>query len=163
MAKCTACNSTILFGGVKNRTGQYCNEECFSQQCIVVAGESVPKMEMDKIITEEYGKDCPKCKGSGPLDLHQATKITSYLVAYQISKESQIGCVACGKSMKLKAGIHTLFLGIWSPRGLFLSLIYFPAGVIGSLTTSIGREPSKKFSNAIKNHVGQKILAAANG
>ena len=159
MAKCTACNGTILFGGVKNRNGQYCSEDCVLKHRIAVADEVVPRIELMKFIDVSFQKECPQCKGTGPLDLHKATKITSYLIAYTVTTSSVIGCAKCGKSHKIKAGVHTLFLGIWSVRGLLHSLIYFPAGIIGGLTTSVGKEPSRRFGDAIKAGLGEDILS----
>jgi hypothetical protein len=159
MAKCTACKGIILFGGETNRNGQFCNNDCVSKYYVAIANDAVPRPEMEKILSESFKRNCPQCNGEGPIDLHQSTKITSYIVAYTITKNAIMGCVKCGKSHKLKAGLHTLFFGIWSPRGLFLSLFYFPAGVISSLGTSIGREPSRAFSDAIKANVGESILA----
>ena len=158
MAKCTGCNGTILFGGITNRDGKYCNEECISTHCVSVADEIVPKAQMEKIVEDAHKMDCPKCKSPGPVDIHQATKITSYLIAYTVATDSIIACAKCGKGHKFKAGIHTLFLGIWSPKGLLHSLIYFPAGIIGGLTTSVSSGPSKKFTKAIKANVGSDIL-----
>jgi hypothetical protein len=161
MASCTACSSTILFGGENNRFGTFCDASCISKYCIATTVASVPQQDIDKVVNEEFHKNCPACSGAGPLDLHKATKVTSYLIAYTISSESRIGCRSCGRKMKLKAGLHTLFLGIWSPKGLVCSLFVFPAGLIGAAITGQPKAPSKAFNNAIKEHIGQNLLAQA--
>ncbi len=161
MASCTACSSTILFGAERNRFGIFCNANCVTAYCIATTQASVPQADIDKIVGEEFHKNCPACQGPGPLDLHKATKVTSYIIAFTVASESRVGCRKCGRWMKIKAGLHTLLLGIWSPKGLICSLFYFPAGLIGAAATPQRSAPSKNFGNAIKAHIGEKILASA--
>jgi hypothetical protein len=158
MVKCTACNGSILFGATEKVYGHFCNEKCNSKYCIAKAEEIKSQAEMESCIAKSFNENCPNCQKTGPLNIYTATKITSYIIATNISKIFIISCAKCGRLHKLKAGLHTLFFGPWSRRGIILFLYYFPAGLLGCLFTFKNKTPSKKFINYVKETIGRESL-----
>ena len=160
MATCEACSSRILFGGVTERNLKFCNQTCVMDFKIKLAEGAVPRADLEKQVGDAFHGDCPQCRQGGPLDLFSYSKVTSYVIVYTVTEYQILSCRACARKSRFKAALHTLFLGIWSPKGLLISVFYAPYTFIAGALTALPTAPSKKFVRAIKANVGERLLAS---
>ncbi len=124
MATCACCGSTTFFG---KSIGQdkYCNDQCASSGPINNVAKTVPdylvKAEAEKI----FKSACPKCKKSGPTDVHMSHTIWSAILMTSWSSKSQFSCKSCGVKSQALAALQSLVLGWWG----------FPWGILGTPVT----------------------------
>ena len=91
---------------------------------------------------------CPKCNGSGPVDVHVNHKVWSALFLTQWSSTPQISCRSCGIKSQMAGAFFSLFLGWWGfPWGLLLTPIQIGRNVFGMVRPP---EPSKASSQLEK-------------
>jgi hypothetical protein len=148
MASCPACGTTI-FGGVKIDGNQYCNQKCASYANVLAAAKNVPQDIVDQQVDGVFNGACPKCGGSGPVDIRMNHKITSMLVITQWKTQAPICCVACGKRAQVSALVHCCLLGWWGiPNGLARTP-FMIAKNLKALKANKSTEPSED----LKRHV----------
>jgi len=102
MAKCGYCNSTIVIGGVNAGGSRYCNKKCQDNATILAVSQTVPAEVLDRHIDELWRGNCPKCKGAGPVDVHQVYEIWSALVVSRSTTTQMVSCRSCAKKRQFQ-------------------------------------------------------------
>jgi len=66
MASCSACGTTILFGGKRLGDLRFCSDKCLARgRHLAVAGQ-IPDAVVADLARRVHSGRCPKCNGPGP-------------------------------------------------------------------------------------------------
>lgn len=152
MAACAYCKSTILFGGRRVESLTFCNNECLSNGQVVLLAQTIPEHVVTATARNVHAGACPVCNDSrGPVEVHTAHKVTSFLVMTSWSSSPRISCGACGRKRQLGALLHSLLLGWWGfPWGLLMTPVQIGRNVVGMLRGANTAEPSPQLQHMIR-------------
>ncbi len=114
MTPCSFCGTSILFSGIRHGDGYYCNETCAAD------GQSshISQADVDLCASKLHQANCPRCKGSGPLDLYASHRVISILVLSYRQSLNTLSCAKCGAKAQIRDLLITVFAGWWSLHGL---------------------------------------------
>lgn len=101
MAKCAYCGTYILFGGERDGSRRYCNAKCRQAGFMVVVADHVPPEDLAEQLSLWHNSNCPKCGGTGPVDVHTSHRIWSALFMTSWSSRPEVCCRRCGIRAKL--------------------------------------------------------------
>ena len=152
MAACAACNTTILFGGVREGNDRYCNADCHSRGYLLTIARQIPQDVIREHTNAVYRGMCPVCHGPGPVEVHRSYRIWSALILTSWRTVPRISCRRC--ALKAQAGGATLSLlfGWWG----------FPWGFIMT-PIQIGRNVAAMFRNSSEQNAPSAELEQAIG
>lgn len=150
MAKCDYCGSTILFGGKNDANGRFCNAACQGRGGLLAISRQNPETRVQEEIWKVHQGACPKCNGSGPVDVHTSHKIWAALVVYQWSSAPQVSCRSCGMKSQLGGSAFSLILGWWSLHGLLITPIQIGRNIAGMVRPPDPSKPSPKLEKVIR-------------
>lgn len=159
MAKCAACESTILLGGERFHKWLFCNNDCREKFKIGLTNELVEPAVVAQHIREVFNAECPVCKKPGPLDCFSSTTVTGMVVAFSINSESKLCCASCGRMRRLSAFAHCLFLGWWSPKALVCNVFVLPTNLIAAAFVRVPKAPTVELINTVKARIGESVAA----
>lgn len=143
MAKCSYCNTLILFGGIKDDDLRFCNEKCAEAGYVLTVAAQVPDELVDKTADEVLHGDCPKCDGPGPVEVHTSHTIWSALIMTSYSSHPEICCSTCGTKKRLYGIVYSFFLGWWGvPWGIAGTPIQIGRNLWGLI---LGVSPDKSY------------------
>jgi hypothetical protein len=63
MARCAACNSTILFGGKRDANGQFCNQKCQASGALLAATKDIPETTVREQVWQIHQGLKPQVRG----------------------------------------------------------------------------------------------------
>lgn len=156
MAKCACCGSTVVFGGKKQGDLSFCSDKCLRQGLLLSALDQVPKDLLEKQIHSVHQGNCPKCGGSGPVDVHTSHSIWSVLVLTSWRSTPQISCRKCGIKAKVRDGLLSMLVGWWGfPWGILGTPVQVIRNIVGIFRTPDPAVPSR----ALQTMVGLDIAA----
>jgi len=160
MATCGYCGTTILFGGVKDESLRFCNKECHQKGHVLVLSRSVPNTIVDDQVRQVHRGPCPKCHGSGPVDVHTAHRIYSALVYTSWSSIPNVSCRSCGLKSQIGNAVFSLALGWWGfPWGIIMTPIQVGRNIIGMMTGPDESRPSDKLENLVRISIASQMMA----
>lgn len=150
MARCGACSSTIIFGGAKAGSQQFCNNNCLQRGQLLAASRQLPDDLVRAKTAEIYRGVCPKCQGPGPVDVQMSYRIWSALFMTQWVSRTKIACRSCGRKQQFLDTLFCLFLGWWGfPWGLIMTPVQISRN-LGKMFGSETLEPSPNLENAVR-------------
>lgn len=158
MAACSACNTTILFGGVTDGPDRYCNAECHGRGYLVSVARQIPADFLREQTDSVYRGMCPKCSGPGPVEVHKSYQVWSALLLTSWRTNSHISCRSCG--VKAQAGdlLFSLLVGWWGfPWGFVIT----PVQIARNLNALLRSRPSEAPSAELQQIVGITLAANA--
>lgn len=158
MASCANCGTAILFGGVyDDEQRRFCSENCAG---IFEANDvPVPEDWLRETLQEVHQGVCPCCGGAGPVDVHYAYRVMSFLVITQYRTVPIISCSGCGTGSKIKNLFITMFLGWWGfPFGIILTPIYLFRNVAAMISPTPPHEPSPELREHVRRVVQHEYL-----
>jgi ribosomal protein S14 len=158
MENCAYCGSNIIAGGKKECSLKFCNEECFQKGSAYVAKRLTEEMITEHVLTVHQGT-CPKCQGSGPVDVYVSYRVWSAAVYISWSTRQQVSCRSCGISSNVGNSLFSLFLGWSCPLGLFLIPIQMGRNAISLLTSPDPARPSAALRAIVKANLMAELLA----
>jgi hypothetical protein len=159
MAACGYCGTTILFGGVKDNDLRFCNNECHQKGQVLVVSRSVPKDIVDDQVRHIHRGHCPKCQGSGPIDVHTAHRIYSALVYTSWSSIPNVSCRSCGIKSQMGNTVFSLLLGWWGfPWGLIMTPVQIGRNIFGIIKGPDESKPSDKLENLVRVSIASQAL-----
>ena len=162
MAKCAYCNSTIIFGGVRDGDNRYCNQRCFQSGALIRVAEAIPEDEVRQRIDGVHQGACPKCHGAGPVDVYTAHSVWSALVITTYKSAPRVSCVRCGKKSQLIATVSSLFLGWWGfPWGLIMTPVQITRNVVGLARSKPSMRPSPQLGRIVRLQMAAELRADA--
>src|SRR5579872_1834845 len=122
MEKCSYCGSTIVVGGVRSGIHRYCNNKCASNGYVLQLSNDVPPDVVDRHVEEVFRGNCPKCNGTGPIDVHKVHRVWSAVVVTRWTTASQLSCRSCATKSQIGGVLFSALLGWWGfPWGLIMT------------------------------------------
>lgn len=161
MAKCAYCSTTIVFGGVRDGDARFCNDKC--QQSYRLINVAVPPELLREQLTTVHQGLCPKCGGSGPVDVYYSYKVWSILVLTSWSASPQICCRSCATQRQAGSLAFCLFLGWWGfPWGLVLTPIQVVRNIVGMCRTPDPLHPSPELEKFVRVTLAANLVRQQN-
>jgi hypothetical protein len=147
VAKCSACGSTIVLGGVKDGGLLFCNTRCRDNSHLVAASAQLPDEFVVERAREIHSGPCPKCGGEGPVDVHISHNVFSMLIMTTRSSKPQICCQSCGRKAKIGALLSSAVFGWWGfPWGFIWTPIQITRNLNGLFS---GPDPSRPSDDLV--------------
>jgi hypothetical protein len=160
MAACAYCNSSILFGGVKDADQRYCNAKCAGKGRVLSAASTLPAELVEEQVRAVHSGRCPKCGGSGPIDVHISHRAMSALVITRWSSHPLVSCVSCGTKAQLRDAGVTFLFGWW---GFPWGLIFTPVQLGKNLYALAKKHDPRRPPAALYRVVRTNMAARASG
>jgi hypothetical protein len=159
MAKCDYCGSTILFGGKRQGELRFCNAKCSERGALLAISRQVPDSTVNEAVTRIHQGPCPKCGGSGPVDVHVHHQVWSALVLTSWKSAPQICCRSCGVKSQLGDTAFSLLLGWWGfPWGLLVTPVQIGRNVVGMLRPPDPLKASPKLEKAVRMNIAAQAV-----
>ena len=148
MASCASCGTTILFGGTKVGTLQFCNAKCLEKgNSLAEAAQriaQVPDSEAINYARRIHAGLCPKCSGNGPIDIHTSYLVWSALIMTKWQTKSQISCRPCGVKSQASNLLLSTLVGWWGfPWGLIMTPVQIIRNILVLVSPPNPSEPSQ--------------------
>ena len=160
MASCAYCDSFILFGGVKDGEQRFCSAKCAAKGQVLRVASALPADQVDQQVRAIHAGNCPKCGGSGPVDVHTSHRAMSALVVTQWSSHPLVSCVSCGTKAQLRDSAITLFLGWWGlPWGLVMTPVQLGKNFYGMFKKPDPREPTVALRHVVSSNMAAQEIA----
>lgn len=160
MAKCKACGSTILVGGVRDGEARYCNEKCHGQGHLLETAAGIPEDLVRRQAMAIHAGACPKCGGSGPVDIHESFQIWSAFLITSWTTNRLTGCRRCGTRAKLTDLAASCLVGWW---GIPWGIIMTPVQIARNISSLVRRQdpysPSPKLARAVRLSLAADLLS----
>jgi len=158
MSKCDYCGTTILFGGQKTGTLRYCNARCASSGTLVQTSMQLPGPLVQQQTLAVHKGSCPKCKGSGPVDVHTSYRVWSFVLFTRWSSHPQVCCRACGARAQLGGALLSVLAGWWGiPWGLIMTPIQIGKNIIGMVSPPDSTKPSPQLERLVRLNLGSQL------
>ena len=149
MARCAYCNTVILFGGVKDGDLRFCNETCHQQGQFLLVADQVPEELVAEQVAAVHEGPCPKCGGTGPVDVHTSYLVWSALVLTTWKSSPQVCCRGCGIKAKVWDTVLSGVFGWWGfPWGLVFTPVQIGRNIWGLLSSP---DPTTPSDQLVKN------------
>jgi hypothetical protein len=146
MSRCAVCGEVILFGGVKQGNLQFCNAICQSKGQLVAAAARVPESEAQALARRIHQGPCPRCKGTGPVDVHTSHWVWSALALTRWGSQPQLSCRRCGIKSQLGNLAFSGVLGWWGfPWGLLWTPVQLGRNIGAMIAPPNASQPSAKL------------------
>ena len=160
MASCDSCGTTIVFGGVKDGDFRFCNKKCHSDGQVIITAQQLPESLVSKHVQLIYAGPCPKCNGTGPVDVHTSHSIWSLVFLSSWKSQPQISCRTCGVKSQILGTLSSLLFGWWGfPWGLLVTPIQISKNVIGIIKNPGQLHPTEKLHKQVRLILGAQALA----
>jgi hypothetical protein len=150
MATCSYCDSFILFGGKTDETGRYCSEKCQQAGHLLVFASQLPGEQMDQLVEKFHQGACPRCGGTGPVDVHKAHQVWSALFMTSWSSKPVLSCKSCATKRQLGGIVFSGVLGWW---GLPWGLVMTPLQIVRNIGEMIGGPKAGTPSALLQKYV----------
>jgi hypothetical protein len=159
MASCATCNTTILFGGVRDGARRYCNQSCYQKDEFVRFAAKIPAATVLQTADQVYRGRCPSCQGTGPVEYHVSHRVWSLLVVTQWVDRPTVCCRRCANRRKLADALFCAVAGWWGfPWGLVLTPVRIVKNLAGlRWSDAVMSRPS----NELLGHVRMTLAANA--
>lgn len=158
MAACSYCGSTILFGGIREGELRFCNEKCHEAGGVLVLAQNLPYDVIQQEAYQVFHGLCPRCQGSGPVDVYWSYRIWSALLFTSWTNTPNVCCSSCGRTQAIKDGLFSLFLGWW---GIPWGVIMTPVQLVRNLRTVVSpaqpTSPSADLEHMVRVMIAQQI------
>ncbi|MEW6349866.1 MAG: hypothetical protein AB1646_12440 [Thermodesulfobacteriota bacterium] len=159
MATCSYCGSFILFGGERLGGLRYCNATCRDNGTLLAIAGQLPDDLVRQHVQEIHRGLCPKCRSSGPIDVHTAYRVWSALLVTSWRNIPEICCRSCGIKSQLQGIVYSLVLGWWGfPWGLVMTPVQIVRNIVG-----LAGPPDPLVASAALDRLVRVHLAATLG
>ncbi len=160
MAACDYCGTTILFGGVREDGYRFCNQKCRDAAVFLAASAELPEEFVLEKAREVHEGACPKCGGSGPVDVHTSHSVWSALVMTSWRSTPQVCCQSCGTKAKLKAMASSGVLGWWGfPWGFLVTPAQILRNAGGLFRAPDPSAPSPQLVKFVRTQLSAQLIA----
>jgi hypothetical protein len=148
-------------GGVRSAGHRFCNKKCLQNAHVLSASQNVPPDVLEKQLEEVWRGACPKCQGSGPVEVHKIYAVWSALVLTRWTNRQQVSCRSCATKSLLGNSLSSLAFGWWGfPWGLIMTPVQITRNVAGMCKKPDATRPSPELRKLVQVHLGSKALAA---
>jgi hypothetical protein len=161
MAKCGYCGATIVFGGSRIGDQRYCNAACAQRGKFLALSRQLPDAVVNQQVLAVFQGRCPKCGGSGPVDVHTSYKVYSFLILTRWVNTPQVSCRPCGVKKQMAGAAISLFLGWWGfPWGLIMTPVQIGRNLAGAFSSADPARPSDKLERLVRVNIAAKAAQA---
>lgn len=158
MATCSACGGTILFGGRTVDGLRFCNLMCVEKGKLALAAARVPDGEITLTAAQIHGSTCPKCGGSGPVDVHISHQVWSAIYLTRWKSIPVLCCRKCGVKSQVGDLVFSMLAGWWGiPWGIFVT----PMQVFRNIGELASPPSPARPSERLLNHARRLIASTA--
>ena len=162
MATCAYCGSTIIFGGTRDGNLRFCNARCQQAGALLSISNRLPQSQVQESVWKVHQGACPKCGGSGPVDVHRSYRVWSALVLTRWSSSQQLSCRPCGLKKQMADAAFSLVLGWWGfPWGLILTPIQVGRNLVGVARPPEASRPSPQLEKVLRIAMARQAVTAA--
>jgi hypothetical protein len=159
MASCDYCGTTILFEGRKAGGQRFCNERCHQAGALFALSQRLPQHLIQQRVWELHQGLCPKCHGSGPVDVHTSYRVWSALIMTSWANRPHVSCRSCGRKAQLADATFSLVLGWWGmPWGLIMTPVQVGRNVIGMVKSQDTTRPSAHLEKLLRLELAAQVL-----
>ena len=159
MAACAYCGTSILFGGSRDGDLRFCNGVCQQKGYVAVVARQVPDDVVAEQVSRVHQGLCPKCGGSGPVDVHTSYRVWSALLMTSWSSRPHVVCRSCGARARLADAAFSLFFGWWGiPWGFVMTPVQLCRNLVGLLRSPDAMRPSQQLSHLVRLHLAAHAL-----
>lgn len=160
MARCAYCDTTILFGGKRQREQRFCNDKCATNGALAAAAASFSDQDVAHHVTMVHRGNCPRCDGQGPVDVHTSHRVWSALLMTQWSSRPAVCCQRCGTKRKLGDAAFSLVLGWWGfPWGLVMTPVQLGRNLVGAFRAPDPAQPSALLEKHLRLQLAHQVVA----
>lgn len=162
MATCDYCGTMILFGGTRNGNLRYCNARCQQAGTLLAISKKIPDAQVRESVWKVHQGTCPKCGGSGPVDVHKSYRVWSALVLTRWSSMQQLSCRPCGIKKQMSEAAISLVAGWWGfPWGLILTPIQVGRNLASLAKPPEVSKPSPEMEKVLRIAMARQAVTAA--
>ena len=162
MASCNYCGTTILFGGARDGSLRYCNARCQQNGRFLAVSEQLPQPQVQEQIWKVHQGRCPKCGGSGPIDVHSSYRVWSAVFLTHWNSSLQVSCRSCGLKKQMADAAFSLVLGWWGfPWGLVITPMQVGRNIWSATRPPEPQKPSPKLEKVLRIAIARQALAAS--
>ena len=160
MAQCDFCGTTILFAGVRDGELRFCNEECHANGSHLLVARRVPESIVEEYARRLHRGRCPRCKGSGPVDVHMSHRIYSLILYSSWRSRPHICCRSCGVKSQVGDTLYCLLFGWWGiPWGLVLTPVQIFKNMVSIFRRPDALRPSEKLKHLVSLEIAANAMA----
>ncbi len=161
MARCAACGTSILFGGRRAGDLVFCNDDCHRQAYFLSLASDYDDDLVEEHIRAVFEGPCPRCDGTGPVDVHFSHRVWSAVLVSAASSPAQITCRRCAVKAHLTGILFSFTLGWWGfPWGLIMTPIQIGRNVVGLIPRRAPTEPSQLLPTFVRMQLGAEVAVA---
>jgi hypothetical protein len=162
MATCNYCGSTILFGGSRDGDIRYCNARCQQSGRLLAISNQIPQTQLEEHLWKTHQGACPKCGGSGPIDVHKSYRVWSALVLTQWSSSLQVSCRPCGLKKQMADAGFSALLGWWGfPWGLLVTPVQVGRNIWSAARPPDPLKPSPQLEKVLRLSIARQAVMAS--
>ena len=160
MAACGYCNSTIIFGGKREGSLRFCNDKCLHAGRLIQASQQIPESTVLALVQTLHGGTCPKCHGSGPVDVFKSYRVWSALLITSWKNIPQVSCKRCGTMSQWQSLGFSLLFGWWGfPWGLVMTPVQVGRNIFGLLRHYDPYRPSPELERIARLQLANRRQA----
>ncbi|HTO91838.1 MAG TPA: hypothetical protein VMJ70_11965 [Candidatus Sulfotelmatobacter sp.] len=165
MARCDFCGTTILFGGRKQGDLQFCGPRCQQQGVALALARLLPADEVQRELSALHQGLCPRCGGTGPVDVHMSHKVWSALLITSWRSTPRVSCRSCGVRAQLGSALFSAVLGWWGfPWGLLMTPVQIGRNLVAIARGPDPARPSAQLERLVRlTMVARNAARSANG
>jgi hypothetical protein len=166
MAKCGYCRSVIVAGGVRDGEQRFCNDRCHESGMLVALSHQLDPSDVRSAIAEVHQGACPRCGGSGPVDVTTSYKIWSALLVTSWSSSPEISRRSCGRKRQVRDLLVSAVAGWWGiPWGFIITPVQIARNLRGLFREYDPYQPSAQLESAVRIMLASEFVhqAAAAG
>ena len=162
MASCAACGTTILFGGKRDGSLQFCGANCLQRGHLVRVAQQIPPDVIARNASAIFRGQCPKCKGPGPIDVFTSYRVWSALLLTSWRSRPEISCRGCGRRRQALDAMFCAILGWWGiPYGLVITPLQLGRNIHGMFAHASEHEPSQRLYRATAMILASQAIQAS--
>jgi hypothetical protein len=155
MDQCSYCSNTIVFGGIRDTSGLYCNDRCHKSHSLLFRAEKLSYKVVTRKILEIHRGKCPKCGGPGPVDVHEAFHVWSVIIATHWNNAPMVCCRSCARRFQIGALLLCVVAGWWGLWGIIMT----PVQIYKNIRALFGGPDPKRPSLALEKLVRVGLAA----
>lgn len=160
MARCHACQDLILFGGVRQRDQHYCDAACAELGTARRIIADVPQDYLSGRIDRIHRGSCHVCGGAGPIDVHIARFMWSFVIFVFPRHTAYLCCRSCAIKKQLVATLGTFLLGWWAlPLGIIGTPWLIGRNLLAIAFPPTPSRPSRRLNNIVELDLAQEIIS----
>lgn len=159
MEKCNYCETTIIFGGIKDNNLIFCNKKCHEKSHLLLASRQIPNHIIEEQARKIHIGLCPKCKGAGPIDVHTSYRVYSIITQTSWQNLQNVCCRSCGIKKQIWDIIFSLTFGWWGfPWGYIMTPVQINRNIVAIFKYPNKLKPSEKLYNVVRVSLASDII-----